>query len=167
MYGIYSSLGAVLSNLIIPYGFNTVHCAIIGICYIIMGIVTAVILALRIDKTKAYLSSYKAVCFTSLLGGLMLLAILPIGNFGLLLPITTIMGMSLIPINSIGISFVVELTHPVSEAMSTGMMMMSSQFFGIVTTYLATLSAEASPLYTVGMYSTLGLITNILNNFIV
>jgi hypothetical protein len=39
-------------------------------------------------------------------------------------------GISLIPIIPVAYSFSVELTYPISEAMSNGMMIMVSQLFG-------------------------------------
>ena len=54
------------------------------------------------------------------------------------------MGFFILPILPVGFSFIVEITHPVSEIMSTGLMMSLGQIAAIVLTVVATQMGKRS-----------------------
>lgn len=56
-----------------------------------------------------------------------------------------ILGFFIVPIMPVAFSFAVELTYPVSEALSNGTMGLVSQVLGVLETLLVTKLAEVDP----------------------
>jgi len=62
------------------------------------------------------------------------------------------MGFFSIPMTPIAFAYSVELTYPVPEAMSNGMMIFPSKIYGAVLGLIAGILASYSPLYSVGLF---------------
>ena len=62
---------------------------------------------------------------------------LPTSNLFLVLVNISLVGFFLLPIIPLGYGFSIELTYPVSEAMSNGVLMLFSQILGSTVTFLA------------------------------
>ena len=77
-----------------------------------------------------------------------------------------ILGAVLVPIVPLGFSFSVELTHPVSEAMSNGVIVLAAQLLGFFMTYIGTVLADTEPIYCVAMFAGQMIIANVAGLFI-
>lgn len=130
LYGVYTSLGAVVAAITEPYGFKSVDNAIFGGIFIFSGVAGSFILGIALDKT----SKYKMMIMGTSFGAILFIGLsfftLPSMSTTLFAINLVFVGFCVIPIIPIGLSFAVELTFPVPEAMSNGMMILPSQIFG-------------------------------------
>lgn len=83
-----------------------------------------------VDKTKKYKLVLVLLCVITCLDLACSLYTLPSESVLLFSFNLGIIGASVIPIIPVSYAFAVELTFPVSEALSNGMMVLSSQIYG-------------------------------------
>ena len=83
----------------------------------------------------------------------MLAVSLPSGNFFFVCLNGSFSGFFTLPILPVGLNFSVELTHPVSEAMSNGLMVSLSRLVGIIMTYAGTYLAVEYPKMCILMFA--------------
>ena len=137
MYGVYTSMGAILNTLVQPYGFGSADAAEFGGVFITCGLVGSFVASGIIDKYSAYKKVTCAACWGTLILGLMLLGSLSYGNKIIVSINIAALGFFILPIIPIGYSFAVEITFPVSEVMSNGTMSLVAQLFGTLLTAIA------------------------------
>jgi MFS family permease len=94
--------------------------------FILSGVVGSFIYGIILDKYNKYKLVLCILCFSSIGAITMAMFILPLGNVPLFALNLMIVGVSVIPIIPVSYGFAVELTYPLSEAMSNGMMIMVS-----------------------------------------
>ena len=70
---------------------------------------------------------------------------LPSGEMYLIIPNISLLGFFVLPIFSISYTFAVELTYPISEAMSNGIMVFTSQIMGTLVSFAGTAMLEHLP----------------------
>jgi len=138
LYGCYTCLGAVINNLCEPYGFGSGDAGMFVGVFIVSGLTGSFILSGFIDKYNAYLKILRLVCFGSLIFASLMLFSLNNGVIWVVCINIAFLGFFLLPIIPVCYSFAVELTYPVSEAMSNGLLMLFSQIVGIVDTTAGT-----------------------------
>lgn len=128
VFGVYSCLGAIVNNLAIAYGFTSVDASIFGAVFILSGLVGSFILSGFLDKYKKYLSALRIVCMGSLFWGACLRFTFPAGKPWLVVVVINIglAGAFIVPVLPLSYAFSVELTYPISEAMSNGTLMLVS-----------------------------------------
>ena len=130
LYGVYTSVGAVVAALTTPYGYTSTHNAIFGGVFIFSGVSGSFVLGMILDRTQRFkliinMISLSAIGFIGC--GFFTL---PSGSVALFSVNLMFIGFSVIPIIPISYAFAVELTYPIPEAMSNGMMILPSQIFG-------------------------------------
>lgn len=125
-YGVYTCLGAIINNLVEPFGYTPIDTSIFGATMIFCGLVGSIVMSHFMDKTKKYLRILRICCFGSVISTCLFFFTLPSESVILLDSNIAFLGFFMIPIIPIGYSFSVELTHPVSEAMSNGLMVFFS-----------------------------------------
>ena len=130
LYGIYTSLGGVVSQMTSPYGYSPVDNAIFGATFILCGVIGSFVFGFLIDKTSKYQTILRVVIIIGVVSIPFTFFTLPSGNGFLFAFNLVFLGIAVIPIIPIAYSYSVELTYPVSEAMSNGMMIMFSQIYG-------------------------------------
>lgn len=145
LYGVYTCLGAIINNLVDPFGYTPIDSSIFGATFIFCGLIGSIIFSYYMDKTQKYLRMLRISSFGSLISSICIILTLPTQNVWILNTNIAFMGFFLIPIIPIGYSFSVELTYPVSEAMSNGVMVFFSQILGTLITILATAIAGYHP----------------------
>lgn len=120
LYSIYTGLGAIVNNLLDPFGYSATDSSIIGVTFIFCGLIGSFVVSMAMDKTKKYLTIFRIVSFGSLIITPGFYWSLPSNNMYILVPHVGLIGCFIIPIIPIGYAFSVELTYPVSEVMSNG-----------------------------------------------
>ena len=153
IYGVYNTLGAILNNLVSPYGFTAKDSSLFGASFILGGIVASVFTSAIVDKTKKYLLAFRILSFASLVVCLGALITLPLKKVFFANLNVALLGAFLVPVVPLGFSFSVELTHPVSEAMSNGIIALMAQLLGFGMTILSTAMCQTNPLYCVYMFA--------------
>jgi FLVCR family feline leukemia virus subgroup C receptor-related protein len=166
MFGIYSSFGAILSNLYSPFGYSGSDISLIGVVFVVSGLIGAPIYGYILDKTQKYLLALRVICVGTLVCGLMLFITIPAGNIYLLLANCSALGFFLLPIIPVGYSFASEITFPISEAMSNGLMIMSSQLCAIILTPLVTWIIKKDPISCLYYYMGLTVFAIVLSIFV-
>lgn len=126
MYGVYTCLGAVINDLVSKFGYTSTDSSYMGACLIISGLTGSFILSSYLDKHKNYLSQLRMVCFTTIFLFSFSFWTLETRNIYLVLFNISLIGFFLLPIIPLGYGFSVELTYPVSESMSNGVLMLFS-----------------------------------------
>ena len=130
LYGVYTSLGAVVSAVTKPYGYTDIDNAVFGGVFIFFGVAGSFILGILVDKTskfKLIINAITIAACVSIACGFFTLQSEKNWLFSINL---AFIGFSVIPIIPISYGFAVELTFPTPEAMSNGMMILPSQIFG-------------------------------------
>jgi hypothetical protein len=136
LYGVYTSLGAVVAAITGPYGYKGGDNAIFGGVFIFFGVAGSFVLGIVLDKTQKFklMINTTALCAV----GFILLGLVTLPSFGWLFSLNlAFIGFSVIPIIPISYGFAVELTFPIPEAVSNGMMILPSQIFGAIMGFVA------------------------------
>jgi FLVCR family feline leukemia virus subgroup C receptor-related protein len=139
---VYSCTSAIVNSLITPYKYTSTDASILGASLVISGIIGATTFSIFLDKTHMYGVALKVVCSGCLFSGIFTYWSLPNGNITYLAINMGIMGFFLIAVMPIGYSYAIELSFPVSEVMSNGLMQMISQICSTVCSLVGSKVAE-------------------------
>jgi len=138
-----------------PYGYTPFEASLMGASFVVVGVTGAMVSSVFLDKYQCYNAMLRTSAAGSALTGAVMFWSLPHGNTPIFCANIGVLGLFLLPTISIGYSFCAELAYPVSEALSTGLMMLSSQLAGTVVSYVATAIIDAvSPLACLAMLLT-------------
>ena len=95
--------------------------------FIFSGVVASMVFSAIIDKYQCYGVMMRVLSLGTVIAGCCGFFSLPSENLGILIANIVGLGATIIPIISISYSFAIELTYPVSEPMSNGIMVFMSQ----------------------------------------
>lgn len=137
MYGVYACLGAIINNLVEPYGFNSTDAGRFGAAFIIFGLIGSFAFSASLDKRGDYIKSLRMATFGTLIVVILLIGALETENPFLVTITIAALGSFVLPIIPVGYSFAVRASQPVSEVMSTGSMMLVGQLAGVIITFTA------------------------------
>jgi FLVCR family feline leukemia virus subgroup C receptor-related protein len=136
LYGIYTALGAVVNFITAPYGYSNTDNSIFATVLIICGVLGSLVFGMVLAKT----AKYKMVLFILGFGAMASLSFgmytLPSESVALFSINLAFIGITVVPIIPTSYALAVELTYPLPEAMSNGMMVMLSQIFGTLVVIL-------------------------------
>jgi FLVCR family feline leukemia virus subgroup C receptor-related protein len=152
LYGIYTSLGATVNFITEPYGYTNTDNSIFAAVLIICGVLGSFVFGMVLAKT----AKYKMVLFILGFGATAALSFgiytLPSSSVPLFSVNLALIGITVVPIIPVSYAFAVELTYPLTEAMSNGMMVMLSQIFGTILGIACTVLADINPLICLGIF---------------
>lgn len=142
LYGVYTSLGAVVAAITAPFGFEPIDNALFGGVFIFFGVLGSFVLGILLDKTQRFKLMINSIAISAVCFILLGLVTLPLnvskGAKDAIFSVNlAFIGFSVIPIIPISYGFAVELTFPIPEAMSNGMMILPSQIFGALLGFAA------------------------------
>lgn len=125
IHGIFLSLGSSISYLTKPFfesKFNSLFATTFSVC----GVIASIFVAIKIDKSKKY-KLYLMILTgtTNIFLALIYVTMVTVSTAGLAIDIAFV-GMTAVPIIPVGLAFAVELTFPITEAASNGILMMIS-----------------------------------------
>ena len=127
VFGVYSSFGAILNDFFSKYNFSSDQCSYIGIVFILSGMLGAAFQGYMMDVFKKYIFAIRMICFGSVVATIVFCYSVGTENINIVLINVAAIGFLLLPIIPVGYAFGAELTYPISEAMSNGVMIMFSQ----------------------------------------
>ena len=156
VYTVYTTLGAAIGPLTEKFGYGSGANSIFGSSYIAGGLIWSFIHAFLLDKYSRYKIQYIFIglASTAALGGLT-------GIIGLKIQALTIvmlflMGFAQIPIIGVSYSFWAELTYPINEALSWGLLQLFGSVVATIFTFIASfLIQKGKPYY--AFYTLIGL----------
>lgn len=165
--GAITSIGAILSSLTSPYSYTAGNNSLFGFLFILLGVTGSLLSGILLDRFQCFkLTTVLSTCLSLVLLCLIFLT-LPTSSpalFGLNL---ALLGLLQVPLSSAGCAFAVELTFPVAEPVSNGMMIMATKIYGALLGIVAGAAAKgAGPLYAILIFAINGAISALLSFFI-
>ncbi|TNV78446.1 hypothetical protein FGO68_gene3853 [Halteria grandinella] len=152
VYANSGALAAIISAMTRPYGYKIRDNAIFGSAFILCGILGAILGGLLTDKYRKFKLTLQLLSgMTSLLTFLTLFS-LPTASVPLLALNLGLVGLFSIPMNPLSFAFAVELTYPIPEAMSNGMMLLPSKIYGAVLGLVTAELCEVNPKWAIGAF---------------
>jgi len=122
LYGLYTSLGAVVSSITSPFGYDSFDNSIFGASFIFCGVVGSFIIGVMLDKYAKYKLTLNIIstgaCFFIVLAYWTLQS----QNVALFSVNLAFAGFCIISVIPCSYAFSIELTYPVPESMANGMM---------------------------------------------
>ncbi|CDW86047.1 UNKNOWN [Stylonychia lemnae] len=137
-HSLFTTLGAVISTITKPFGYKPIDNSIFGGVFIFFGLIGSVVFGILLDKYGKYKLTTNIISLVVSVAVALAFWTLPSQNIPLLTANIAVIGFFLTPMLSISYTFAVELTFPVPESISTGMMVMVAETYGsaLVSNYL-------------------------------
>ncbi|XP_044780662.2 feline leukemia virus subgroup C receptor-related protein 2 isoform X5 [Bubalus bubalis] len=133
--GAFYALSTLLTRMVIfHYPGEEVNAGRIGLTIVLAGMLGAVISGIWLDRTKTYKETTLVVYIMTLVGMVVYTYTLNLGHLWVVFITAGAMGFFMTGYLPLGFEFAVELTYPESEGMSSGLLNVSAQVFGIIFT---------------------------------
>lgn len=125
--GVFVLFGVVIDPYLEGLGYTTTDASIVGGLVVLIGVIACIVSGLILDKYPKYLLLTRMICFGSFVGMCGAYAIFPYTNVPLICVLGSFVGTFLVPVIPVGAAFVAELTFPLPEGITIGMMHMVAQ----------------------------------------
>ncbi|XP_019911674.2 feline leukemia virus subgroup C receptor-related protein 1 [Esox lucius] len=147
MTGSFYSVSTILNQMIMAcYENQELNAGRIGLTLVVAGMVGSIICGLWLDHTKTYKMTTLIVYILSFIGMLVFTFTLDLKNIYLVFFTAGVLGFFMTGYLPLGFEFGVEITYPVSEGTSSGLLNAFAQVFGIVFTLIqGRLTTEYNP----------------------
>ena len=133
--GAFYALFTLLNHMVIlHYPGEEVKAGRIGLTIITAGMLGVVISDIWLDRSKTYKETVLVIYIMTLVGMVVYTMTLNLGHLWLVFVTAGTMGFFMTGYLPLGFEFAVELTYPESEGMSSGLLNVSAQVFGIIFT---------------------------------
>ncbi|KAB0374630.1 hypothetical protein FD755_013122 [Muntiacus reevesi] len=133
--GAFYALCTLLNRMVIfHYTGEGVIVGRIGLTIAIAGMLGAVISGIWLDRTKTYKETTLVLYIMTLVGMAGYTGTLNLGHLWIVYITAGIIGFSITGYLTLGFEFAMELTYPESEVVSSGLLNVSAQVFGIIFT---------------------------------
>lgn len=123
--GIMNTYGTAIGIICAQYNFTEDNASLFGAVFIVGGIVGSGVFGGIVEVYKNYRVATCVICVATAITPLALLFSLKSGNVALSAVSCFIVGFASVSILPVGIDFGVELTHPIAESISSGLLMSS------------------------------------------
>jgi len=132
IYGIYGALPSIISQLTEPYAYTDVDNAIFGSLFLVGGVISSFVVGVILDKFQNYKQQTTILCILSSIFSAFMFYCLPSKSTVLFGFNIFLLGAAVIPMLAVAYPFACELTYPLGEAFSNGMLMTLSLFWGAI-----------------------------------
>ncbi|KAL6062701.1 hypothetical protein STEG23_014901 [Scotinomys teguina] len=133
--GAFYALSTLLNRMVIlHFPGEEVNAGRIGLTIVISGMFGAMISGIWLDKSKTYKQTTLVVYIMTLVGMVVYTFTLNLDRLWVVFITAGTLGFFMTGYLPLGFEFAVELTYPESEGMSSGLLNMSAQVFGIIFT---------------------------------
>ena len=137
--GYFNCYGTIVNSYFSKYNLNLDETSYVAGCANIFAILNCFISSLIVDKFKNYKKVFIILNTIGLVSHIcmtVLLELVPDSSFLIFIIFWTICSMTILPIYTLSMDFVCELTYPVGESISGGFIMSFNQISGIILVYL-------------------------------
>eukprot|EP00977_Amphora_coffeiformis_P024035 scaffold14974_cov195-Amphora_coffeaeformis.AAC.42 len=146
--GLLNSLVTILEQLIAPVGYDSDDASLFsGVC-IVSGILCSILMGALMDHTHAYNLLLKVGLVLSVVAlGFFFWALRP-GQTAVVAVMTCLVGMTMLPLLPLAMECACECTYPISEDLSSGILMSAGQVMGMLLLFVlddCCLEKEESP----------------------
>lgn len=147
-------MGAILSSVTQPYGYTGKDNALLGTVFIVCGVIGTIVISVLLDRYHRFKATLLATAMLSVCSLIAANLTLPTRKVWLFSVNTAFIGFAGIPAAPVSNAFAVELTFPVPEAISNGMMNIPNILFGFLMGIVSGLICEHwSPIYALAVFA--------------
>ena len=139
MLGANNTVGTVIGEIAPALGYDDIYSSLFGALFIIGGCIGCGVFGTIVEKHQCYKKATIVSCFFSTLLFVLLHSLLHYIYGWLICILCFVLGGFMFPIMVIAFDFGVELTYPIGESMSVGILMSSGQIFGIIYTVICSI----------------------------
>lgn len=111
-----------------PYDYTSIDTAIGAVAFLFSGLMSSILTSYLVDRTKKFNCILSCCAAWSLFFTAFMFVSLPSKKTWIMAANAALVGFGMLPLMNIPYTYVVELTYPVSEPMSNGIM----QFFYVI-----------------------------------
>lgn len=134
------ALGATVHNMARPFHYTAKQSSLFGCINLIAGIAAGFVMSIyldkKTDKMKKLIFLLNMLSFGSFLSYLGLLFTLKPGNVNIVAANIAALGVFNVPVVPIGLFAAAELSRPVSEVLSSGLVITCGCIHGVIMTYV-------------------------------
>lgn len=146
IHGVYACLGATVNNVVRPFKYTAMESALFGGVCLSSGLVASFFFSKYLDRAQDKISRLlfilKIISIGSLLSFMALVPLLKPNNTVLVSIDIALIGIFMVPIMPVGYYAAVELSKPVSEAMSSGLIMLFGMIYAIAMIYVVSVTCS-------------------------
>ena len=128
-----NTYGSILGILVNEFGYNDEIASLFGVVYILGAIIGAIVFGIIVELFNNYKSATVIICGMGAIASVFVEVSMYIHNL-VLASFSFGFSGSALAILPVGIDFAVELTYPVAESISTGLLMSMGNFIGLFLT---------------------------------
>jgi len=132
LYGLYCAISGVMAAFTDYYKYKSTEISIVCLMFSIAGILNSFFIGTLLDKYQCYRKALITLCVASTLTLALSFVGLPSKKVAIEGGIMVFTGASMIPVVTVCFSFAAELSYPVPESYSIGLMISSAQIFGFL-----------------------------------
>jgi len=132
--GVMNTYGTIIGIISSDLGYTEANASLFGAVFIVGGIFGSGVFGGLVEVKKNYKQATVIICWLTFVTPLPMYFALPTKLVWAVALSVFWIGFSSVSILPVGIDFGVELTHPIAESISSGLLMSSGQFFGIILT---------------------------------
>ncbi|KAL4450799.1 hypothetical protein ABPG74_011641 [Tetrahymena malaccensis] len=130
--GNFNSIATLINFYLEQFGFSSDETSYFGAMFIVSGLIGSGILSVIVERTSAYKKVMTITCLISIFTYGLQMGMLVLENFWLLMIAIFLMGFFTTPLIPISMDFACEITFPISEPFSSGLVLASGQLFGSI-----------------------------------
>ena len=128
-----NTYGSIIGIIVNEFGYEDRVSSLFGVVYIVGSIAGAVVFGIIVEIFNNYKSATTIICGMGAISSFFIIISMKIHNV-VLACITFFFSGASLAILPVGIDFAVELTYPVAESISTGLLMSMGNFIGLILT---------------------------------
>lgn len=146
--GLFNSLMTVLEQLLQAPGYDAKATGLIANALIIGGLPSSYVVARILDRTHEY-NKVATICYVGTAAGTtaLFMALRP-GQLWTIVAAAAVMGMFALPLLPVSLELAAEVTYPLSEESSTGLLIFAGNSAGILLTVVYGIIIPMAPAYT-------------------
>ena len=137
IFGTVNTYGTIVGIIATKYDYSDDNSSVFGAVFIIGGIIGSGVLGAFVETTRKYKLTMLIIAIIAMLGPFALMGTLYTGSVWPVSLAAFVLGFDL-AILPVGIDLGVELTYPIPEPVSTGLLMSAAQFTGIIFVVIGT-----------------------------
>ncbi len=123
LYGLYSAIAGVITSFTKPYDYTTQDNSIVCLVFLVAGIFNSFFIGTILDKYQCYRKCLITISICSVISLALSFAGLPAKSIMAEAVIMMAAGASIIPVVSISFTLASEITYPVPEVYSVGILL--------------------------------------------
>ncbi len=150
--GIYSTFGTIIGSFFDRLGFELEDNVWFGGSCVVCGTIGSIVIGIVLDITQRYKLILQCVLWASNVLVLLSFVVFYYKNVFWATVFLGAYGVTIIPVIPLCFSFAVELTYPISEAVSNGMMLLVSRIYATGLGFFAQYLTERNPFYCLGLF---------------